>query len=230
MAKQLRVIKASTRAEKGKGPARRLRAAGRVPAVIYAKGKEARPLTLERGEMERAVNRNERLISLDIEGKVSQALVKEVQFEPVSRLIAHVDFQEISATEAITVTVQIRPRGTPEGAKEGGVLDVVMHEVEVEGRSADIPDEIRVDVTALQIGDVIRAGELTLPPGLKLVTDGRSTVVALEHPRSEEDAEAQVAEAGAGEPEVLTGKKEEGEAAAEAAPPAAEEKKPEDAG
>ena len=209
MAKQLRVIKASARAEKGTGPVRRLRAAGRIPAVIYAKGKESRSLVLERGEMERVVNHNERLVSLDIEGTVIQALVKEVQYEPVSRLIAHVDFQEISATETISVTVQLRTRGTPEGAKEGGILDMVMHEVEVEGRSADIPDEIRVDVSALQIGDVIRAGELKLPEGLGLVTDEHSTVVALEHPRSEEDAEAHVAEAGSAEPEGLTGKKEE---------------------
>jgi large subunit ribosomal protein L25 len=175
--------------------------------------------------MERVVNHGERLVKLDIEGKERQAMIKEVQYEPVSRLIAHVDFQEISATETITVTVPIRARGTPAGANEGGILDMVMHEIEVEARAADFPEEIRLDVTALNIGDSIRAGQIPLPPGLKLVTDERATVAAVEHPRSEEDAETQVAAAeGGAEPEVLTGKKEE-EAAGEAAP-AAEEKKP----
>lgn len=228
MAKQLRVVKAEPRTEKGKGPARRMRAAGRVPAVIYGRGTESSPLSLERGDMERVVNRGERLVKLDIDGRKRQAMIKEVQYEPVSRLIAHVDFQEISATETITLEVPIRSKGTPAGAKEGGVLAVVMHAISVEARAADVPEEIRVDVSGLNIGDGIRAGEIELPAGLKLVTDGNATVLAVEHPRAEEDAEAQVAVAeGATEPEVLTGKKEEPEGEPSAAPPAAEEKKPE---
>jgi large subunit ribosomal protein L25 len=227
MAKKLRVVKAAPRTEAGSGPARRLRAAGKVPAVMYGRGKQSRALTVERGTMERVVNHGDRVVNLDVDGEQAQAMVKEVQYEPVSRLIAHVDFQEISATETITLMVPIRTRGTPEGAKEGGVLDVVMHEIEVEALASDLPDEIRVDVSGLNIGDGLRAGAVELPPGLKLVTDEHATVVAVEHPRDEEDAEAQVADTESGtEPEVLTGKKEEAGEAEAAAPPA-EEKKPE---
>lgn len=226
MAKKLRTVKAALRVGRGKGPASRARRAGRVPAVIYGRGSESRPLELDRGEMEKLVSRGERLVKLEIEGEPSQAMVKEVQYEPVSRLISHVDFMEISATSTITIEVPVRLRGTPAGAAEGGVLDAVMHAIEVECRPADVPEEIRLDVSKLQIGDGIRAREIELPPGLKLVTGENSTVVALEHPRSEEDSEAQVvaAEGGTG-PEVITGKKEEG-AEEEAAAPAEEPKAP----
>ena len=235
MAKELRVLKAALRGERGKGGARRLRARGGVPAVIYGRGKESRPLELDRADLERAIRHGERLVKLDIGGQQNQAMVKEVQYQPVSRLISHVDFQEISATEAVTVEVPLKLRGTPAGAKDGGILDLVMHGIEVEARPGDIPEEIRVDVSALQVGDVIRAGAIPLPAGLKLVTDEKAAVVALEHPRGEEDVETQVAAAeGAAGPEVLTGKKEEAapEAGAPAAPaaPAGEEPKPEGSG
>jgi large subunit ribosomal protein L25 len=230
MSKELRVLKAVVRSESGKGPARRLRAGGRVPAVTYSRGKQNRMLTLDRADVERLVSHGERLVRLEIDGEQTQAMIKEVQHEPLSRLIAHVDFQEISATETIELEVPIKVRGVPAGAKDGGVLNVVMHEIEVEALASQIPEEIRIDVTALKIGDSIRAGEITLPEGLKLVTDPDSTVVALERPRSETDAESQVApETGAAEPEVLTAKKEEegAPAAAEAGEPKEKEKKPE---
>ncbi len=228
MAKELRVLKVASRTEKGSAPARRLRAKGLVPAVIYSRGNQSRSLAVPRGDMERVVNHNERLVKLDIDGQESAAMVKEVQFEPVSRLIAHVDFQEISATDTITLAVSIRTRGTAAGVNEGGVLDVVLHEIEIEARATDIPDEFRVDVSALNIGDSIRAGDIELSKGLKLITDVNATVIAVEHPRGEEDAETQVSEGeSAAQPEVLTAKKEE-EGAGDT--PAAEEKKPEAAG
>ncbi len=230
MAKQLRVVKADPREERGKGPASRMRAAGRVPAVIYVRGAESRSVSLARGDMERVINNAERLVKLDVAGEQCQAMVKEIQYEPVSRLVSHVDFQEISATEKITLEVPIRARGKPAGANEGGVLGVVMHAISVEARAADVPEEIRVDVSAMNIGDVIRAGEIQLPEGLKLVTEENATVLAVERPRSEEDSEAQVdVTEGAAGPEVLTAKKEGEEEAAEA-PPVEEEKKPEASG
>ena len=226
MAKELSVLKAAVRGESGKGPVRRMRAAGRVPAVTYSRGQKNRMLTLERGEIERVVGHGERLVRLDIDGHETQAMIKEVQHAPLSRLITHVDFQEISATEAIKLAVPVRLRGTPAGAKEGGVVNVVMHQVEVEALAAQVPEEIRVEIGAMSIGDVIRAGELKLPEGVKLVTAADATVVALERPRSETDAESKVApEAGAAEPEVLTAKKE-AEEGAEAAAETGEAKEP----
>jgi large subunit ribosomal protein L25 len=229
MARKLRVVKAAARAETGSGAARRIRAAGQVPAVIYGRGRESRALSLVRGDMERVVNHGERLVQLEIDGRQSQAMVKEVQYEPVTRAISHVDFQEISATETITVSVALRARGTPVGAKDGGVLAVVHREVEVEALPSDVPEEIRLDVSALAIGESIRAGEIELPKGITLITPPNQVVIAVEHPRGEEDAETQVAAAeGAAEPEVLTGKKEEAEEPVpEARPAPAAEKKPE---
>jgi large subunit ribosomal protein L25 len=162
-------------------------------------------------------------------------MIKAIQYEPVSHRPIHADFQEIRADQRLTVKVAVTLRGTPAGALAGGVLNAVIRELTVECLPVDVPEGLRVDVSALQIGDVIRAREVKLPADVVLAVDPEAVVVALEAPRTEKDLEAAVAVAGAIEPEVLTAKKEEeaAAAAAEGAPAAApgaekaEPKKPE---
>ncbi len=205
MAKEITILNATARTETGSGPARRLRANGRVPSVLYGMGSETRNLVLERGEMERAVNHGDRLVNLSIEGKETSVIVKEIQYEPVSRHISHIDFLEIDNTKILNLTIPIRIRGIAIGVKEGGVLDIVMHEVEVATVPTNVPDEIRLDVKKLNIGDSVRASELSLPAGLKLISDPDSVVVALKAAREEEEPEALPTETeGTVEPEVLT--------------------------
>lgn len=225
MARELKRLDAAARTAVGTSPARRLRAAGRLPAVVYGAGRGPAALELDGAEFEKAVAAGERLLRLTVAGAEPaerQVMIKEVQYEPVSRRVLHVDFQEISAQDRVTVEVKLRTRGVPAGAAEGGVLNLVLHEVEVRCLPLNIPDEIRVNVAGLRIGDVIRAGQLEMPEGAALATGPDTVVVALEAPRTEKDLEVAVTAEGAREPEVLTARKEEEEAAAEAgAAPAA---------
>jgi len=231
MAKKLTVLKAAPRTAAGTCPARALRGKGLVPAVLYGAGRKAAPLQMERAVIEAALGRGDRLVTLNIDGAdpaERQAMIKEIQYAPVSHRPIHVDFQEVRADQAITVKVKVLLRGTPAGAISGGVTNAVLREVEVECLPVNIPEEIRLDISPLQIGDAIRAREIKLPADVKLVTTEEAVVVALEAPRTEKDLEVAVATDAAAGPEVLTAKvEEEGEAAegeAAAAAPAAGEK------
>lgn len=235
MAKKLRILKAALRSAAGTSPSRQLRAKGRLPAVLYGPGRPTSHLEMDRAELEGALAHGDRLIALSIDGgkpPECQAMIKEIQYEPVSHRPIHVDFQEIRADQRLTVKVALVLRGTPAGAIAGGVLNAVIRGLTVECLPVDVPEGLRVDVSALQIGDVIRAREIKLPADVTLAVDPEAVVVALEAPRTEKDLEAAVAAAGAIEPEVLTAKKEEeaAEAAAEGAPaaaaPAAEKAEP----
>ena len=230
MAKKLTVLKAAVRGASGSCPSRALRGKGLVPAVLYGAGRKAAPLQMERAVIEAALGRGDRLVTLNIDGAdpaERQAMIKEIQYAPVSHRPIHVDFQEVRADQAITVKVKVLLRGTPAGAISGGVTNAVLREVEVECLPVNIPEEIRLDISPLQIGDAIRAREIKLPADVKLVTTEEAVVVALEAPRTEKDLEVAVATDAAAGPEVLTAKvEEEGEAAEgeAAAVPAAGEK------
>jgi len=206
------VITAAARAAAGTSPARALRRGGQVPAVLYGAGRPTTMLQAERGELEATLAHGDRLITLSIAGAEPaerQAMIKEVQYEPVSHQPLHVDFQEVRADQRISVKVKVLLRGKPVGAIAGGVTNAVLRELEVECLPVDIPEDFRVDIAPLQIGDVVRAKELKLPAEVKLVTDPEAVVVALQAPRTEKDLEAAVAIEGVAEPEVLTAKKEE---------------------
>jgi len=229
MAKKLANLGAVVRKGAGSCVSRALRAKGKLPAVIYGAGRPTASLELDRAAAERVVARGERLIALTIDGaepRERQAMIKDVQYEPVSHRPIHMDFQEIRADEKITVKVSLLARGTPVGALSGGVLNAVLREIEVQCLPVDVPEEIRVDISALNIGDIIRANALKLPEGVEMVTAPEAVVIALEAPRTEKDLEAATAAVGAIEPEVLTAKKEEAavEGAAEGAEAAAAEK------
>lgn len=238
MAKKLTVLKVALRSGAGTCPARQLRGQGLVPAVLYGAGRKTSILQMERAVIDAALVHGDRLVTLSIEGAdpaERQAMIKEIQYAPVSHRPLHVDFQEVRADQTITVKIKVLLRGTPAGAISGGVTNAVLREVEVECLPVNIPEEIRLDISPLQIGDAIRAREIKLPAGVKMVTTEEAVVVALEAPRTEKDLEVAVATDAAAGPEVLTAKvEEEGEAAegeAAAAPAAgekaAEAKKPE---
>ncbi|HOX06057.1 MAG TPA: 50S ribosomal protein L25 [Planctomycetota bacterium] len=231
MAKKFTVLKAAVRSAAGTSPSRGLRGKGLVPAVLYGAGRKTSSIQMDRAVLEAALAHGDRLVTLSIEGAdpaERQAMIKDIQYAPVSHRPIHADFQEVRADQTIVVKVKVLLRGTPAGAASGGVTNAVIRELEVECLPVNIPEEIRLDISALAIGDVIRAREVKLPAEVKLATAAEAVVVAVEAPRTEKDLEAAVAVEGAAGPEVLTAKKEEaeGEAAEGAAPaaPAAAEK------
>src|SRR5437588_8255125 len=207
--------------------AKKLRASGRIPAVIY--GRQAQPQNLEVNskEMEDLIHRSisENLL-VDLAVRDDQrpqrlALVQEVQHHPLSGKVLHVDFHEIAETEKVTVSIPVETVGEPVGVKtDGGVLEHVLFKIKARGLAKDLPEVVTVEVSHLKIGESIHLGDIKPPPGVEIVGDKKISVVAVAAPRTEEEEAAEAAEAAAGsagEVEMIKEKKEGEEEGAPAA-------------
>jgi large subunit ribosomal protein L25 len=185
---------AKPRTDKGKGVARKLRAAGEVPGIIYGHGREPQKLTINAREFDRLAERvriTSTVIELSVDGKASRTLVRELQRDPLKRTVLHIDFQELVAGEKVEVSVPLNFMGTPEGVKTGGgVLEEVMHQVDVRVDPANIPDHIDVDVTELTIGHSLHVSDLKLPSGVEVTNDPEQTVAVVSAPKAEEEPPA----------------------------------------
>lgn len=215
-------LNATTRSEKGKGVARKLRAAGQVPGVIYGHGREPQSLTVSAREFDRLAERvriTSTVIELALDGKTARTLIRELQRDPIKRHVLHIDFQELVAGEKIVVSVPLRFLGIPEGVKNsGGILEEVIHQLHVRVDPSNIPDHIDVDVTALTIGHGLHVSDLKLPEGVEVTEDAEQTVAIVSAPKAEEVAApvegALVAADTVAEPELIRKPKagdEEGE-------------------
>ena len=210
-------IVVTSREEKGSASVRRLRRAGLIPAVIYGAGDEAREVSLPQHEFKKVLHQHageQRMVSIELDGKEESVLLKDVQHAPLSDDILHVDFQKVAMNETLIVGIAIELTGEPEGVKtQGGVLDHSMHSVEVECLPADILEKIQVDVSGLGIGDVLTVKEIQLDPAKYTIQADEETAIAtVLAPRvaEEEESEGEEGEEGASaEPEVITEKKEE---------------------
>jgi large subunit ribosomal protein L25 len=220
-------LEATPRSGIGKQVAKHLRVDGQVPAVVYRSGQTTVPLAVEQRALAQVLKTSAGenvLITLHIqrpEGKGSGAaeertvMIREIQKHPITGAMLHVDFHEVLLTERIKVKVPIVTKGEPVGVKQdGGVLDHLLWELEIECLPTQIPEQIEVDVAALKIGDSIPVKALALPEGVTALADAEAPVVAVAAPQIEKVEEP--AEAVAAEPEVLKQKKVEEEA--EAAP------------
>lgn len=189
-------LNASPRTDTGKGVARKLRAAGQVPGVIYGHGREPQSLTINAREFKRLAERiriTSTVIELALDGKVARTLIRELQRHPISRDALHVDFQELVAGEKVNVSVPLRFVGTAEGVKTGGgILEEVMHQIDVRVDPSNIPDHIDVDVTALTIGHGLHIRDLVLPEGVEVLDDADNTVATVTPPKAEEVVAAPV--------------------------------------
>ena len=212
-------LSAEVRNETGKGVARKLRAAGKLPGVVYGHGREPQALTINAREFDRLAERvriTSTVIELALGGKTARTLVRELQRDPIKRTVLHVDFQELVAGEKVTVSVPLRFVGTPEGVKTGGgILEEIVHNLHVECDPANIPDHIDVDVSALTIGHSLHVSDLKLPEGVDISDDPETTIAVVSAPKAEEvvaPVEGATPEA-APEPELIRKAKadEEGE-------------------
>lgn len=161
-------LKSKVRAGLGKEAVKKLRVQGLIPAVVY-KGSDSLNIEVLAKDFLEVIHTKAGenvVVKLQVEGKKTPrtAIIKEIQYHPVKGDVLHVDFNEISLTEALTVKVPIAAKGEAQGIKEGGVLEHVIWEVEVECLPTQIPENISVDVTALKIGDSILVKDLPLPP------------------------------------------------------------------
>ena len=211
-------LSAEARTETGKGVARKLRSAGRVPAIVYGHAREPQALSLQTRELEKllsSIATGSTVVELTLGGATTKTLIREVQRHPFKKQILHVDFQELVAGEKVTVEIPLVFVGTPEGVRlSGALLEQILHSIEVLVDPANIPNHIDVDVTNLAMGHSLHVRELTLPAGLEVLTDEDATVCAVVAPRAVvEETPAEGAETAApAEPELIRKPKEEEEA------------------
>lgn len=170
------------RAQTGKGYARKLRADGKIPAVIYGSGKEATHIELAVREVERALSSSGSLIDLNLQGTTRTVIVKDIHREPVRATLQHVDFHEIDLTKKLETLVPIRVVGEDQRANDGGVVQTLLWEIEVLCLPTDIPNAIEVDVSELELDSTITLEDLVLPEGVEVIGDLDEAVLKVEIP------------------------------------------------
>jgi large subunit ribosomal protein L25 len=231
------VVSAQNRTERGKNTNRRLRIKGLIPGVLYGKAKKPVPVAVspkEIGSILRSKTGENTLFDLDLDGSRRTVILKEFQLEPIKGALLHADFYEVALDKPLQVNVHVELVGTPVGVKvQGGIVDWVTRELEIESLPRDIPERITVDISNLEIGKHVRVADIQVPDKIKVLTEPDIVIAHVVAPRAEEVAAvaevAPAAEGAVAEPEVIKKGKAvaEGETAEE--PKAAEkpEKKPE---
>lgn len=229
MAKQVK-LKVERRETTGRSAARRLKAHGIIPAVIYGAKHKPQPLQVAARDINAMLSHasgENILVELEIAGEKTNrmALVQEVQHSPIGGIILHVDFHAVSMDEKIHAEVPLEGIGIANGVKNfGGLLEQSLRTLAIECLPRDLPDRVTVDVSALNIGDAIHVRDIQLPSGVTAKVQADLTAFSVLAPVVEEAPVAAAAEGEAAGPEVITEKKVEGDAAAAA--PAAKEKAP----
>ena len=216
-------IVVTKREETGKGANRRLRAGGKLPAVVYGGGRDSVPIELDRQSVLRLLKQGGGenalfLLKLSGTGKSRHTMVRKIDIDPVSRQIIHIDFQRVLLDEKVRVQVPIEIVGEADGVKnEGGVMDFITREVDVECLPQEIPARLTADVSELHIGQHLEVKDLPVPDGVAIF-DPERVVVSIAHSRVAEEVEAAEEELEAGEglieeepaePEVIGREKDE---------------------
>eukprot|EP00828_Plagiopyla_frontata_P038278 TRINITY_DN501_c0_g1_i7.p3 TRINITY_DN501_c0_g1~~TRINITY_DN501_c0_g1_i7.p3 ORF type:complete len:190 (+),score=24.89 TRINITY_DN501_c0_g1_i7:1208-1777(+) len=173
MSKEKHVLNIVAREASGKGSARRLRRESKIPAIIYSKGKAGEAITLESSEWRSLMKNDVQLVHLAENGKEKcVALIKEVQENFLRGNITHVDFLEVNMSETVTSKCAIYSTGSANGETQGGMLEQILHEIEVQATPDNLPEHIEVDVSALELGGQLLEKDIVLPEGVKLAGAG----------------------------------------------------------
>jgi large subunit ribosomal protein L25 len=185
----------------------RLRQRGGLPAVLYGHGEESISLLLEMDQFDAALRHSARVV--DLSGDVTgQALVQDIQWDTFFQHVLHVDLLRIKAGEVITVTVPIELRGEAPGSRSGGVIEQLLHEIEIEVTPAKIPDKLHVNINHLELGQTLTVADIEdLPEGAKIFQDSEQAIVHCVEPF----VTAEVEEVAGAEPELIGHKAEEGQ-------------------
>lgn len=221
-------IEVEIREAAGSGAARRLRREGAIPAVVYGGNGESRAIQVPRRDLLTLFKRTGSenavfLLKLAGSDTTRHCMVRELEVNPMTRQIEHVDFLRIDMAAKVHVMVQVELLGEPEGVEnEGGILDHITRELEVACLPGDIPRQLEIDVSGLHMGQNVSAGDIELPKGIELLTDADRVIASVVAPRlpeeEEEDEDALLLEAEGEEPEVVgKGGKDEDEGGEEEA-------------
>jgi large subunit ribosomal protein L25 len=190
-------LAAENRSEAGKGAARRLRASGRVPAVLYGHGSPPQHLSVDARQFGQALRTDAGvnvLMELEVGRDKHLALAKEIQRHPVKGSLIHVDFIQVRRGEKVHVSVPVHLVGEAPGVREGGIADQDLYQVNVEAEVTNVPEAVDADVSGMNIGDVLRVADLKAPGGAVILDDPEASVVSVVAPAVEAEPEAEVAE------------------------------------
>jgi large subunit ribosomal protein L25 len=227
------VLEAQPRTPGTKNDARRVRRQGKVPAVVYGAGKQAVPVSVDPRQVSRILHSrtgHNTVFDLAVDGERTKAMIVDWQYEPIKGALLHIDLKRIAMDQKLKVNVPIALIGEPAGVKtQGGILEQIWREVEVECLPGDIPNSVELNVSELVFGMVLRVSDLPVNPKVKFLTDPNQPVAHVITVKEEEvptaDAVAGEAAAAPAEPEVIKkGKQETEEEGAEAAPEKPEKK------
>ena len=212
-------LTAERRQETGTGAARKIRQAGKIPAVIYGRGREPEALMVPQTEAEKVLKESgggSTIIELSVDGKPIRTLIREIQRHPTRKNVTHLDFLEVHAGEKIKLAVPVHLVGSPDGVRNaGGVLEQFLREIEIEVLPRNIPEHIELDVTDLRVGRSLHVSDLSVE-NAELLVEADTTVCTVVPPRVEEEPVVEVAEEeGVAEPELIRKAKDEEEATEE---------------
>ena len=207
-------LSAEMRSDSGKGVARKLRAAGRVPGIVYGHGREPQSLSVVARDLDKRLGSiavSSTVVELGLAGATTKTLIREIQRHPFKKMIMHVDFQELVAGEKVIVDLPLVFVGVPDGVRlSGALLEQILHKVEVRVDPANIPNHIDVDVSHLAMGHSLHIRDLKLPAGVEVLSEADATICAVIAPRAA--VEAAAAEPGVAEPELIRKAKEDEDA------------------
>jgi large subunit ribosomal protein L25 len=214
-------LKSQVRTDRGSKVARKIRAAGQVPAIIYGHGKDPAAIALDLHDFAEALHHGTRIFETAVDGVNETLLVKDLQYDFLGRKVIHADLVRVDLTETVRVVVAMETRGKP----KTGIVDTLLSKLEVECVVTAIPDRISLSVREMNIGDNLKAGQIPMPEGVTLVTDPEALVLMCHEVAEMKTTEQIELEMPAG-PEVITERvrEEEGEGG-EAAPKAKEKEK-----
>lgn len=176
---QIITIKGEAREKSGTHVSRKVRASGRLPAIMYGHGEPPESVSLAEHEVGVALAHGARILQVDLKGQVKPYLIKEVQYDHLSTTPIHLDLTRVDLTERVRVKVGIEPRGVPKGIHDGGVLDQQIAQIEVECLVTEIPETLRPTVTHLGIDESLLVKDLVLPPGVVALADPERAVATV---------------------------------------------------
>jgi large subunit ribosomal protein L25 len=213
-------VEAEPREDFGKNSARRTRVGGRIPGIVYGGGGPVIPISVDPigiRNILRSESGHNSIFTLNVRGKApARAMIREWQAEPIRGGLLHVDLVRIALDHKLKLKIAIHITGEPKGVKlDGGLLEFMLREVEVECLPDDIPESLNVDISGLGLGQSVRVSELQVGSKVKILTEAKSVVAHVVSPKAEEEKPAEVAEATPAEPEVIRKGKTDEEGAEE---------------
>ncbi|MBU4477725.1 MAG: 50S ribosomal protein L25 [Candidatus Omnitrophica bacterium] len=216
-------LNAQIRKESGKSIAGKLRRRGLIPAVIYGKNEEPMAIATDRREIVKLLRKQGENVIIDLNVQkdantvATTVIIKDIQYNILKEEISHIDFQHVKLTEKIRVYVPLTTKGgaAAPGVKEGGVLEHILREIEIEALPTNIPKEIVIDVSGLKIGDAVHVADLKVGEGIEIITDVSQIAVLVKFTAEEKVETVEKTEEETIEPEVIKKKKAEEEPAEE---------------